>query len=286
MGDRVSLIVEIQTMKTVPSQMRIAAVLFLLLAGTGSAADWGTIKYHRITGTQGSWTMRLEDGRLVPAAFIDVGPDCSSLTIETGTDGHGGRGNCNLYVRFGLMPASGSYLKRSVRTNYKERIFIRQPAPGRYFIRMFAKSSYRACLRIHIKKLGVSDGGLFELRRCNWERDIRGIRHLSLNSKLQLAAERHAHNMITYGYYSHTGRTPATRTVAKRVARAGYSARSSAENISRSMTYLNDIFTKWMKNPASRANILDPNMRQVGFGYWNSAGGTSRRSVAVFAQPQ
>ena len=82
--------------------------MFLVLAGAAPAADWGTIKHHRITGTQGSWTLRLADGTLAPAAYIDIGPDCSSLTIETGTDGHGGFGNCNLYVGYGMMPTSRS----------------------------------------------------------------------------------------------------------------------------------------------------------------------------------
>lgn len=260
--------------------------MFLVLAGAAPAADWGTIKHHRITGTQGSWTLRLADGTLAPAAYIDIGPDCSSLTIETGTDGHGGFGNCNLYVGYGVMPTSRSYLKRSIRANYKERIFIRQPPAGRYFIRLYASSNYRACLRFHIKKIGVDDGGLFELRRCNWERDIRGLRHLSLSSRLSRAARRHAKSMITYGYYSHTGRTAATRTVAKRVAATGYRASATAENISRSSDYLNDIFTKWMSNSATRANILNPNLRHAGFGYWNSAGGANRRAVAVFANPR
>ena len=273
-------------MKTTQLNKWAVMVSFVLLAWTAQAADWGTIKYHRVTGSLGSWTMHLADGSIAPAAYIDVGPGCSSLTIETGTDGHGGFGNCNLYVRFGLMPTGSSYLKRSVRTNYKERIFIRQPAAGRYFVRLYGQSAYRACLRFHIKKTGVADGGLFELRRCNWERDIRGIRHLTLSARLGVAAERHAKSMITYGYYSHIGRTAATRTVAKRVAATGYRARSSAEDISRSKGYLNDIFTAWMKNPASRARILDPTMRHAGYGYWSSAGGTSRRSVAVFARPK
>lgn len=255
----------------------------LFAAATAQAASWGTYTYNNITRGDGPWSMRM-NGQTADVIYFDVGAGCNSITIETGTDGHGGSGNCDLYVRYGTYPTATSYLKRSVRANYKERIFLRKPPAGRYHVRLHGRSNYRTCLRLYVTKSGVDDHGLFVLRRANWERDIRGIRHLALNSRIEQAADAHAADMLQYGYYSHLGRTAATRTVAQRVANAGYPVRSAVENIGRTARYSNDQLDAWMRKSTTRANILNPYMRHFGFA-WGFAG-SDQRLVAVFARPR
>ena len=267
-------------MKAMRGMKRAMLALCLLATAPAQAADWGTFYFHNVRGSEGSWAMRLNDGRYVNAIQIDVGAGCLFLSIETGVDGHGGKGNCNLYVRSGALPDGSSYLKRSMRANYKERISIPNPPAGRYYIRMFAHKSYRCCLRVFTLDGEHVLSNRAELYRMNWERDIRGIRHLGLSSRLLQAAEWHAEDMTDYGYYSLLGRTAATRTVLQRIAATGYRARAGGENIAIFNRNPEQIISAWMRIATSRANILKPTLRHVGMGY------SANRCVAVFAEPR
>jgi hypothetical protein len=269
-------------MKSMPWTRPLGLALFLLTAPSAHAVFWGVFSDHNITGRQGSWDFRLANGRQNYTYYVDIGPNCNSLVIETGIDSHGGYGNGDLYVRKGSLPTRTSYLRRSVRANHQERIFLRKPSPGRYYIRLWARTNYRTCIRFTARRLGAP-ADPFKLDRCNWERIIRGRPKLALNSRLNTAARLHAQSLYTYNYYSHTGRTEATRTVTRRVANTGYAARAARENIGR-INLSEDQINAWMRNTTDRANILNSAMRHVGF--YSSLSNGRGASVAVFAQPR
>ena len=272
-------------MKAPSWTLALASALLLLAAGSARAADWGMFQLHSLSGVRGSWNI-VNEGRTNSALIIEVGPDCKSLRIETGTDGHAGSGNCNLYVRFGAPPTASQYLKRSIRANHQEVIDIRNPPPGRYFIGLFAQSNYRTCLTLTtISRTTWLNGGfrLELLNLSNWERAIRGRRPLTLVSALHAAAQYHAQDMLTHRYLSHTGRTDATRTLAKRIAATGYAARSFRENI-HGGNELRSVVRSWMNNPTNRSNLLNSAMREAGFGWAHSR--SLDRFVAVFAVPR
>lgn len=268
-------------MKSMRGLMGVTLAM-LWLATNGAKAQWGAYSTHSVTGSRGSWVMHTSGGNS-DAFTVDVGAGCNYLLVETGTDGHGGYGNCNLYVRLGALPTATDFTRRSVRLNYQDRIIISRPPAGRYFIRLYGQSRYRTCLKI-VTRESANSGAL---SLVNWERVIRGASRLTLSSRLTLAADRHANEMFDHEFFSHTGLTTATRTPARRIAATGYRFRLAVEAISKTPGGWYSVISKWMKNTTDRANLLNPNMRQAGFaGYYDENNPSFVRLVAVFAQPR
>ncbi len=103
------------------------------------------------------------------------------------------------------------------------------------------------------------------------------VRPLIHNAALQGAAQSHADDLARTGGLSHTGSDGSTLT--DRVARAGYTACLSAENIASGQADIRSTIADWMASPGHRANILNAQVTQFGFGQ----SGTTR--VLVLARP-
>ncbi len=106
----------------------------------------------------------------------------------------------------------------------------------------------------------------------NRERVSHGERALTLNGKLQHAAQGHSESMASNDYFSHEG--PGGSTPLSRMRAAGYIYSSKigyevGENIAwgtLSLATPQAIVEAWMNSPGHRANILDPNYRDTGIG--------------------
>jgi uncharacterized protein YkwD len=106
----------------------------------------------------------------------------------------------------------------------------------------------------------------------NRERTARGEQPLSVNDRLQAAAQEHSESMAAGGYFDHVG--PGGQTPVDRMRAAGYIYSSHigyevGENIAwatGSLSTPRAIVAAWMASPGHRANILDASFRDTAVG--------------------
>ncbi|MFL6194409.1 MAG: CAP domain-containing protein [Thermoanaerobaculia bacterium] len=102
------------------------------------------------------------------------------------------------------------------------------------------------------------------LARVNAERARAGVAPLRSNEKLDLAAQRHAQDMLARGYFAHA--SPEGKTVRERARAAGYEWRMIGENIAEGQFSVDEVMDTWMHSPGHRRNILDPGFKELGAG--------------------
>jgi|GEM_PF-2717542 len=121
------------------------------------------------------------------------------------------------------------------------------------------------------------------LRLTNSERSQYGLSALTLNSQLGTAAQNHAVDMAQNSYFSHTGlngSTPATRATI-----AGYKYSYVGENIAAGNATPAETIAQWMNSEGHRANILNVNYTEIGFGHTYQASSEYRHYwVQVFGR--
>lgn len=103
------------------------------------------------------------------------------------------------------------------------------------------------------------------LRRAN------GAPDLKLNSQLTAAAATHARDMSVQNrpwHFGSDGSSPVTR-----VQRTGYTGILKGENISETYETELETLAAWMDKSDTRAVILDPEARDLGFSWHQEAGG-------------
>jgi uncharacterized protein YkwD len=91
-----------------------------------------------------------------------------------------------------------------------------------------------------------------------------GLPALNVNASLQAAAQGHSIDMACHNLLSHTGSDGSSP--GERVAAAGYAASASSEIIYGS-GYPQTAFDWWMSDATHRAEILNPNISDMGVGY-------------------
>lgn len=132
----------------------------------------------------------------------------------------------------------------------------------------------------------VSQAGL--LQATNSQRSTAGAGALTLNSKLSQAAQAKANDMTTRDYWSHN--TPDGEEPWVFIIDTGYSYLKAGENLAYGFATSNDTVTGWMNSPTHKANMLDVDYSEVGFGYANSSdfnsAGEETVVVAMYGKPQ
>lgn len=105
----------------------------------------------------------------------------------------------------------------------------------------------------------------------NQQRQANGLAPLTANSQLQFAASVHSTNMAAASNViglgpamAHTLAGSPEPTLVSRGDYSGYNYQSLAENIAYGFTTAADVVNAWMNSPGHRANILNPNLTQVG----------------------
>lgn len=104
------------------------------------------------------------------------------------------------------------------------------------------------------------------LELTNERRARAGLRPLKLNAKLSAAAQAHSESMAHNDFFSHIGSDGST--AAARVARAGYNAAATGENIAAGYASARTIVSMWMNSPGHRANILSRRAKEIGIGFY------------------
>lgn len=134
----------------------------------------------------------------------------------------------------------------------------------------------------------MSIGGL--LADTNVQRSANGVGSLSLNSKLDAAAQANADDMAARDYWSHY--TPDGDPPWVWVVNQGYSYQKLGQNLATGFSSEQTTIDGWMASAPHRENLLDPSFTEVGFGYANvpdytaAGGGPQTVVVAFYGNPQ
>jgi hypothetical protein len=125
------------------------------------------------------------------------------------------------------------------------------------------------------------------LDNTNAQRSANSETALTLNSQLNQAAQAKANDMAARNYWSHN--TPDGQTPWTFVTAAGYNYQAVGENLAYGFATSSDTVTGWMNSPGHRANILNSNYSDVGFGVVNisdyQSSGPQTLVVAFYAHP-
>lgn len=126
------------------------------------------------------------------------------------------------------------------------------------------------------------------LKLINAERAKRGLRKLTLNSRLSKASESHSKDMAVNNYFSHTGLDGSSFT--DRISRTGYKWSAAGETLYAGGGPYNTpaaCVKAWLNSPGHRAILLSKAYTQIGLGYVYKAGSTyGGYYTAEFAKPR
>ena len=110
------------------------------------------------------------------------------------------------------------------------------------------------------------------LRLVNVERTKRGLKPLTLNTKLSNVATLKSQDMINKNYFSHT--SPTYGSPFDMMKQFGISYTAAAENIAKGQKTPAQVVNAWMNSSGHRANILNANYTELGVGVAKSSNGT------------
>jgi uncharacterized protein YkwD len=131
----------------------------------------------------------------------------------------------------------------------------------------------------------VSDASLLE--ETNKRRALEGLQPLTLNTKLDAAAQTKAQDMKNRNYWSHV--TPDGKEPWDFVTNQQYSYKKAAENLAFGFVSSNSTLNGWMNSAGHRANVMDPDLKEVGFGMVNASNyqgkGEETIIVALYGTP-
>ena len=106
------------------------------------------------------------------------------------------------------------------------------------------------------------------LKLINAERTKRGLKKLSLSTKLRTAARRHSKDMAKNDFFSHTGSNGSSMT--DRITKAGFKYAAAGECLyagNGSLKTPKAAVQAWLNSPGHAAIMLSPNYTHVGIGY-------------------
>lgn len=98
----------------------------------------------------------------------------------------------------------------------------------------------------------------------NQERVTRGLAPYMWNSRLAVASQRHAEDMVARDYFSHTSLDG--REFTDRADDAGYEGSPRGENIAAGQGSAEAVMQSWMNSAGHRNNILSPSSNEIGVG--------------------
>lgn len=107
------------------------------------------------------------------------------------------------------------------------------------------------------------------LQGTNAQRINHGFSALALNGQLSAAAQAKANDMANRNYWSHN--TPDGATPWTFITQAGYNYQAAGENLAYGFDTSGQVITGWLNSPEHKANMLNSNYADVGFGVANAA---------------
>jgi uncharacterized protein YkwD len=125
-----------------------------------------------------------------------------------------------------------------------------------------------------VYKIGPGDTGRLQLRMSdsvNALRQARGLPPLQLNANLNAAAATHARDMSVQNRPWHFGSDGSSPI--QRAQRAGYAGTLLGELISETYETELETLAAWMEAPDTRAILLEPAAREMGFAFFQESNG-------------
>ena len=133
--------------------------------------------------------------------------------------------------------------------------------------RLAATQPYTGYLPIVAREQQLPEEQLLALIKD--ERARQGLAPLTLNPILMQVALAHSQDMRDRNFFGHVN--PDDLRACQRLTNAGYDWWACGENIGAGYASVQAVFNAWMSSAGHRANILDPDFTEIGFGY--AAGG-------------
>lgn len=99
----------------------------------------------------------------------------------------------------------------------------------------------------------------------NVERKKAGVSPLTLSTEVSSVAQVKSDDMAKNGYFDHT--SPTYGSPFTMLTDFGVSYRTAGENIAKGQQSAQAVMTAWMNSSGHKANILNPNFKQLGVGY-------------------
>jgi uncharacterized protein YkwD len=126
------------------------------------------------------------------------------------------------------------------------------------------------------------------LQETNIQRGAQSRGALALNGVLSKAAQDKANDMAARNYWSHA--TPEGTQPWQFITAAGYNYTTAGENLAYGFDTSSAAVAGWMNSPGHRANLLNSDFKEVGFGIANNPNyqgdGEQTIIVAMYAAPE
>ncbi len=130
---------------------------------------------------------------------------------------------------------------------------------------------------------GINDYEKQVLTLVNQERAKQGLQSLSWNAKLAAVARAHSADMSARNYMSHTN--PDGLSPFDRIKNSGISYTRAAENIAAGQRTPEAVMESWMNSDGHRQNILNPNLTELGVGFYEGSTGYKYYWTQCFITP-
>lgn len=113
-----------------------------------------------------------------------------------------------------------------------------------------------------------------------------GIGALQFSYQLGQSAQSYAEELATQNFFSHTGKDGST--LRSRIDAVGYQHAAAGENLAAGQSVARSVFQGWMESDGHRANLLQADFTEVGFGWFDATGSSDygRYWVQHFGKPQ
>lgn len=123
------------------------------------------------------------------------------------------------------------------------------------------------------------------LEVTNQKRGENGLSPLTLNDKLNEAAQRKAGDMFAFNYWAHI--SPSGRSPWSFFQEVGYKYLYAGENLARDFMNSDSVVDAWMNSPSHRDNILNSNYKEIGLSVVNGTlnGVETTLVVQMFGAP-
>ena len=123
------------------------------------------------------------------------------------------------------------------------------------------------------------------VKYTNEQRTNNGLKSLSYNQKLAVAAGNKAQNMFSNNYWAHFG--PNGETPWQFITASGYRYESAGENLAKNFLYSKNVVSAWMNSPTHRENMLRKDFTEVGFAVVDGTLGGEQTTLVVqmFGRP-
>ena len=115
------------------------------------------------------------------------------------------------------------------------------------------------------------------LELTNEHRANNGLNPLTLNQELNASAYGHSKDMAQQDFFSHTGSNGSN--FSQRNQEVGYDSNVGAENIAGGDTTPESVVKGWIDSPGHNANMLNPDMTELGVGYFHLENDTGVETV-------